>query len=66
MSSLLLLFAAFVLVLFMVVCQFVLWSLLEDEYPLMRRFLPPAGLDKQEKYKSHPGENCSFLLREES
>lgn len=39
-----------------------MWSLLKDELSLMRCFLPSAGLDKQEKYKSHPGENCSFFI----
>lgn len=40
----------------------VVWTLLKDEYPLIRCFLSPAELDKQEKHKSQTGKNCSFLL----
>lgn len=33
-----------------------MWTLLKDEYPLIRCFLSPAELDKQEKHKSQTGQ----------
>lgn len=54
MNSLLLLFAVLVLFSVYQLCHEVTVG---DELLLMRHFLPPAGLDKQE-YKSQTGEKC--------
>lgn len=55
----LLLWSLFFLLLFV---SSVMWSLLKDELSLMRPFLLPEGLDKQEKYRSYAGENRCFVL----
>lgn len=63
MNSLLLLFAAVIFVLFIVVCQLCGVDTIErwTSIDWILFFSSPAELDKQEKYKSHPGENCSLL-----
>jgi len=62
MNGLLLLFAAVIFVLFIVVCQLCCVDSVERWISIdwILFFSSPAELDKQEKYKSHPGENCSL------